>query len=131
MSALDTYTPARVDFDTDVDAARDDEGADYSGWFCIATAPFPCPAVGCDFVAHHLTAAHRIVVWPRRDDPKLLAQARNARELGRAPVITEYEPAMGPCIPIDVWLRIGRPVHGQNPAPDGWWAPDDRKGSRL
>jgi hypothetical protein len=132
VTALDTFVaPPRQVFDQEVDAARDDEERDYSGWFCIATAPFPCPADGCTFVALHMTAAHLIVVWPQQDDPKLLAQARNAQQAGRKPRIVEYEQAMGPCIPIDVWLRAGRPVHGQHSAPDGWWAPGDPKGSRL
>ena len=28
-----------------------DDRADHTGWFCVATDPFPCPAAGCSFVA--------------------------------------------------------------------------------
>lgn len=114
-----TPAPTRV-FDQEVEAVRDDSGESYSGWFCIATNPFPCPGEGCTFVANYMTAAHLIVVFPREDDPKLYAQAAQARDLGRNPRIVEYEQSFGPCIPIDVWNRIGRPVHGQQRPPEDW-----------
>src|SRR5919199_1471809 len=41
---------------------QDDSGDDHSGWWCVATDPFPCPAAGCSFVANHMTAAHLILV---------------------------------------------------------------------
>lgn len=121
VSALSTFTaPPQVDFDEDVATRREDADDDYSGWFCIETAPWPCPAEGCKFVAHHLTAAHLIVVWPANADPTLLANAANARELGRNPHVVEYEPDFGPCISWDEWTRLGRPVHGLAKKPDGW-----------
>ena len=65
--------------DVDEDLWTDDTGADHSGWYCVATNPFPCPAEGCDFVAEHMTAAHLILVWEESDDPNLLR-----REGGRS-----------------------------------------------
>lgn len=40
---------------------HEDDGADHSGWFCVRTNPFPCPASACTFVAGFMTAAHLIV----------------------------------------------------------------------
>lgn len=113
-------------FDQDIELARDDEDVDYSGWFCVATDPFPCPAPGCDFVALHMTAAHLIVVWPDGDDRDLLTYARDAQRVDRNPRIVEYERALGPCIPYDVWTSIGKPIHGANPKPNGWDANRNR-----
>ena len=90
---------------------RDDD-ADHSGWFCVATAPFPCPAAGCDFVAEHMTAAHLILVWEQRDDPNLLRHAQRAKEVGRNPRVVEYEPSFGPSASYYAWIAAGRPVHG-------------------
>lgn len=131
MSAFGTATPVvrpRVEFDDEVEEVRDDLDRDYTGWFCVETDPWPCPAQGCSFVALHMTAAHLIVCWPRRDDPSLLAAAANARDLSRNPRIVEYKTAFGPSIAWDEWQRIGRPVHGQAAKPDGW---DERAKDRL
>jgi hypothetical protein len=90
-----------------------DEGADdYAGWFCVRTNPFPCPAEGCDFVAHYMTAAHLILVWEERDDPNLLQHAHRAKEVGRNPHIVEYERAFGASASYYAWEAAGRPVHG-------------------
>jgi hypothetical protein len=113
-----TETHTRTSFDVDVETRRDDEDADYSGWWCVQTDPWPCPAPGCDVVQSFMTAAHLIVVWPRRDDIELLNAAHDAQQFRRNPKIVEYEPDFGRCIPYDVWLRIGRPVHGQLQRPD-------------
>lgn len=118
-SVASTFTGSRVEFDEEIATRRTDDD-DYSGWYCVATNPWPCPADGCGFVAHYLTAAHLVVVWPSADDSTLLANAANAREVGRDPRIVEYELGFGPCIPWDQWQRIGRPVHGRAPKPDGW-----------
>jgi hypothetical protein len=124
VSALSASTPVyaapRVDFDEDVAAAREDDPESYDGWYCVSTNPWPCPAPGCDFVALHMTAAHLIVVWPSLDDAILLAQASNASAVGRNPRIVPYERSMGPCIPWDLWDRMGAPLHGKLPRPDGW-----------
>jgi hypothetical protein len=90
----------------------DDAGEDHAGWFCVATAPFPCPAPGCGFVAEFMTAAHRILVWEERDDPNLLRHAQRAKEVGRDPRVTSYEPAFGPSASYYAWEAAGRPVHG-------------------
>jgi hypothetical protein len=115
-------TITRTEFDQHV-AERVEEvtdETDWTGWFCIATAPFPCPAEGCDFVAGHLTGAHLIYVWPEKDDRDLLHHAQLCVRAGRDPRIVEYEPGMGPCIPYYVHQEIGRPVHGVAPRPEGW-----------
>lgn len=92
--------------------AGDHDDADYAGWFCVNTVPFRCPAAGCDFVAEFLTAAHQIIVWPERDDPRMLRHARRAQEVGRNPRVREYDPDFGPCIDYDVWEVRGWPTHG-------------------
>jgi hypothetical protein len=89
-----------------------DEDADRSGWFCVATAPFPCPAAGCDFVAEFMTAVHLILVWQQRDDPNLLRHAQRAKEVGRDPRVVEYQASFGPSASYYAWIAAGRPVHG-------------------
>ena len=90
----------------------DDEGGDYSGWFCVRTDPFPCPAPGCSFVAGFMTAAHLVLVWQERDDPNLLRHAQRAKEVGRNPRVVAYEKAFGPSASYYAWEAAGRPVHG-------------------
>jgi hypothetical protein len=90
---------------------RDDED-DHSGWFCVSTDPFPCPAESCTFVADFMTAAHLVLVWEGRDDPNLLWHAQRAKEVGRNPRIVEYEPIFGPSASYYAWEAAGRPVHG-------------------
>ncbi len=90
----------------------DDDGADRAGWFCVRTSPFPCPATGCAFVADYMTAAHLILVWEQRDDPNLLRHAQRAKEVGRSPRVTTYEPEFGPSASYYAWEAAGGPVHG-------------------
>jgi hypothetical protein len=90
----------------------DEGGDDYSGWFCVRTDPFPCPAAGCEFVADFMTAAHLILVWEERDDPNLLWHAQRAKDVGRNPRVVAYEPAFGPSASYYAWEAAGRPVHG-------------------
>ena len=118
MSALATITPLDVLDEQATTDQSDDQ--DYAGWFCIATAPWQCPAKGCSFIADYITAIHYIIVWPEVDDPSLLAQAKNAKDAGRDPRIVEYEPEFGPCISFDYWRSLGCPVHGYWSEPDGW-----------
>jgi hypothetical protein len=90
-----------------------DEGSeDYSGWYCVRTDPFPCPAAGCEFVAYFMTAAHLILVWEERDDPNLLQHAQRAKEIGRNPRIVSYEASFGASASYYAWEAAGRPVHG-------------------
>jgi hypothetical protein len=86
--------------------------ADHSGWFCVRTDPFPCPAPGCTFVAVFMTAAHLILVWEQSDDPNLLHHAQRAKEVGRNPRIEEYAPMFGPSASYYAWEAAGGPVHG-------------------
>jgi hypothetical protein len=90
----------------------EDGGDDHEGWFCVATAPFPCPADGCGFVAEFMTAAHLILVWEERDDPNLLRHAQRAKEVGRDPRVVTYESSFGPSASYYAWEAAGRPVHG-------------------
>ncbi|MDX6447957.1 MAG: hypothetical protein QOG29_462 [Gaiellaceae bacterium] len=90
----------------------DDTDADRSGWFCVSTDPFPCPAAACTFVAEFMTAAHLILVWEERDDPNLLRHAQRAKEVGRNPHVAEYESSFGPSASYYAWEAAGRPVHG-------------------
>jgi hypothetical protein len=90
----------------------DDRSHEYSGWFCVRTDPFPCPADGCEFVAHFMTAAHLILVWEERDDPNLLHHAQRAMEIGRNPRIVAYEADFGASASYYAWEAAGRPVHG-------------------
>lgn len=89
-----------------------EDGGDHSGWYCVRTDPFPCPAPGCPFVADYMTAGHLILVWEERDDPNLLWHAQRAVEVGRNPRIVAYEGAFGPSASYYAWEAAGRPVHG-------------------
>jgi len=91
---------------------RRDADSDHAGWYCVATAPFPCPAAGCDFVAEFMTAAHLILVWEERDDPNLLRHAERAKQVGRNPRVVIYELSFGPSASYYAWEAAGRPVHG-------------------
>jgi hypothetical protein len=90
-----------------IDEAEDD----HSGWFCVRTDPFPCPAAGCTFVAVFMTAAHLVLVWEESDDPNLLWHAQRAMEVGRNPRIIPYERGFGPSASYYAWEAAGRPVH--------------------
>jgi hypothetical protein len=91
---------------------RDDGSVDHSGWFCVRTDPFPCPAAQCEFVAQFMTAAHLILVWEERDDPNLLRHAERAKQIGRNPRVVVYELSFGPSASYYAWEAAGRPVHG-------------------
>jgi len=97
---------------TDEELWQGDGDADHGGWYCVSTAPFPCPAPGCSFVAEHMTAAHLVLVWEERDDPNLLRHAGRAKGVGRGPRVVEYERAFGPSVSYYAWEAAGRPVHG-------------------
>jgi hypothetical protein len=90
----------------------DDSDSDHSGWFCVSTDPFPCPAAACTFIAEYMTAAHLILVWEERDDPNLLRHAQRAQEVGRNPRVAEYASSFGPSASYYAWEAAGRPVHG-------------------
>lgn len=90
----------------------DDDAGDYTGWSCVRTDPFPCPAAGCTYVAEYMTAVHLILVWQERDDPNLLWHAQRAKEVGRNPRIVEYQASFGPSASYYAWEAAGRPVHG-------------------
>jgi hypothetical protein len=90
----------------------DETDDDHSGWFCVRTDPFPCPANGCSYVADFMTAAHLILVWEQQDDPNLLKHAARALDVGRNPRIVSYEPDYGPSASYYAWIAAGRPVHG-------------------
>lgn len=115
--------PPLPGFDDDVDQDEelwiDDSGQDYSGWYCVRTDPWPCPAPGCAFVAQFLTAAHLVIVWPEMDDPSLLRHAAAARDVGRNPRPDVYEPAFGPACSYYQWEAAGHPVHAVRGAGDG------------
>jgi hypothetical protein len=89
----------------------DDGEEDHSGWFCVATNPFPCPAPGCAFVAEFMTATHLILVWQERDDPNLLRHAQRAKEVGRNPRVVAFERSFGLSASYYAWEAAGRPVH--------------------
>lgn len=107
-----TITVEELELASDEELWTDDSDVDHSGWFCVSTEPFPCPAAGCTFVAEFMTAAHLILVWQERDDPNLLRHAQRAKEVGRNPRVVEYEPAFGPSASYYLWEASGRPVHG-------------------
>jgi hypothetical protein len=107
-----TYVAEDVELESEEELWTDDSGEDHSGWFCVRTDPFPCPAAGCAFVAHFMTAAHLVLVWEERDDPNLLRHAQRAVEVGRNPRVVEYRPEYGPSASYYAWEAAGRPVHG-------------------
>jgi hypothetical protein len=90
---------------------EDEADDDHTGWFCVRTDPFPCPAPGCSYVADFMTAAHLILVWEESDDPNLLWHAQRAKEVGRNPRIVAYERGFGPSASYYAWEAAGRPVH--------------------
>jgi hypothetical protein len=100
------------DLESDEQLWEGDDDGDHSGWFCVSTDPFPCPAEGCSFVADFMTAAHLVLVWEERDDPNLLWHAQRAKEVGRNPRIVGYESGFGPSASYYAWEAAGRPVHG-------------------
>ena len=100
---------------TEEELWTDEGGDDHSGWFCVRTDPFPCPAEDCSFVANFMTAAHLVLVWQERDDPNLLWHAERAKEAGRNPRIVEYQRSFGPSTSYYAWEAAGRPVHGVRP----------------
>lgn len=110
-----THTLAlpRVDFDLAIDEQLEEPGELFEDWWCVATEPFPCPAEGCDFVAEHVTAAHRIVVWADQDDRWLLTCCTDAKQWGRNPRIVRYEASMGAAINYYEWRAVGTPIHGK------------------
>jgi len=105
-------TLSDVGLEEDVELWEDSGDDDHSGWYCVRTDPFPCPAEGCSFVADFMTAVHLILVWAERDDTNLLWHAQRAKEVGRNPHIVEYERSFGPSASYYAWEASGRPVHG-------------------
>jgi hypothetical protein len=101
-----------LDLESDEMLWREDDDHDHSGWYCVRTNPFPCPAASCSFVADFMTAAHLVLVWEERDDPNLLWHAQRAKEVGRNPRVVEYEGVFGPSASYYAWEAAGRPVHG-------------------
>lgn len=91
---------------------KDDGDGDHTGWFCVSTDPFPCPADGCSFVARFMTAAHLILVWEERDDPNLLRHAGRAKQVKRNPRVVNFESNFGASVSYYAWEAAGRPVHG-------------------
>src|SRR3954452_12901607 len=89
-----------------------DDDADHSGWFCVSTDPFPCPAAGCTFVAQFMTAAHLILVWQAKYYPNLLRHAERAKQVQRNPRVVTYESSFGPSVSYYAGGAGGRPVHG-------------------
>jgi hypothetical protein len=89
-----------------------DDDSDHSGWYCVSTDPFPCPAADCTFIATYMTAAHLILVWEERDDPNLLRHAHRAQQVGRNPRVVNYNSSYGPSASYYAWEAAGRPVHG-------------------
>ncbi len=102
---------------SDEELWEDVGGDDHTGWHCVRTDPFPCPAADCSFVAVYMTAAHLILVWEERDDPNLLWHANRAKQVGRNPRIVAYERAFGASASYYAWEAAGRPVHGVRSAP--------------
>ena len=106
-----TATVSDLGLEVDEERWQDDD-ADHSGWFCVKTDPFPCPAESCTFVAEYMTAAHLVLVWEERDDPNLLRHAQRAKEVGRNPQVVDYRREFGPSASYYAWEAAGRPVHG-------------------
>jgi len=97
---INTITRGQIITDTDVET---DDGStdDFDGWYCIKTDPWPCGI--CGVVVFYATVDHKIIVFPEKDDPKLLqlaswCQGDNPLGINRNPKIVEYEKSMGPCI---------------------------------
>ena len=109
---IGTILVAGEDLTEDEEIWRDNGDSDHTGWFCVSTDPFPCPAAGCSFVARFMTAAHLILVWQERDDPNLLRHAERAMQVKRNPRVVNYENGFGASVSYYAWEAAGRPVHG-------------------
>ena len=124
MAIVTTWSPSRPGAtirrrplqDVDEELWHDDNAGDRSGWWCVRTDPFPCPASGCTFVAEYMTAAHLVLVWEERDDPNLLWHAQRAKEVGRNPRIVAYESSFGPSASYYAWEAAVARCTGQGPA---------------
>lgn len=104
-----------VDTGAGIRTVDDDFDLDLSDWYCIATNPFPCPCG--EFMAHHMTAVHRVIIFPDNDGDDILFYAEQAKKANRNPKIVEYEKSFGPYITMDQ-LRAERfPAHRK--IPDG------------
>lgn len=123
--------PIETDVDIGIEEEEelwtDDSGEDYSGWWCVRTDPWGCPATGCEFIANFLTAAHLVIVWPTMDDPSLLRHAAAARDVGRNPKPVEYEKEFGPACSYYLWEAAGHPVHAVKGGGDGGDVYDKKK----
>lgn len=109
---IGTILVAGEDLTEDEEIWRDNGDSDHTGWFCVSTDPFPCPAAGCSFVARFMTAAHLILVWQERDDPNLLRHAERAMQVKRNPRVVNYANGLGASVSYYAWEAAGRPVHG-------------------
>jgi hypothetical protein len=107
---IETHEPIEPFEDEELWSSEED--GDHTGWYCVRTDPFPCPAPGCTYIAEFMTAAHLVLVWQERDDPNLLRHAGRAKEVGRNPRVVTYESNFGPSASYYAWEAAGRPVHG-------------------
>jgi hypothetical protein len=94
--------------DLEVKLSTGETDENFTGWFCLATGPHRCPAHPLT-ILHHVTHAHKIVVWPAKDDPNILRVASVVQDYGRKPRIVEYNTRMGECI--SYYELAGRKAH--------------------
>jgi hypothetical protein len=74
---------------------------DYDGWWCIQHYPVECGSCGnpvCYVEPPHL---HLIVVWEEKDDSDMLRMAGRLQQIDLDPIIIQYAPIMGGCIPYE------------------------------
>lgn len=77
-----------------------DEGSpEYDGYFCLNTDEFNCTCRKRPWRFIHYSK--KIIVWPEKDDEKLLNVAQKMKDLNLNPKIIDYKVMMGKAIPWD------------------------------
>ena len=94
-----------------LDMLEDIEGeqvdpTEYEGWYCIQHQPIRCLSCG-EFVCYvEPPQYHLIVVWETKDHEDMLRLAGKIEKLGYDPIVIQYSPIMGNCIPYDEVKKI-------------------------
>jgi len=103
---------------TDIETTDRDRSSSGSDWWCIQIdpikAPEPCThtvAFVCGIMQTKkpVDPCHLIIVWPERDDEKLLSTAALSQKRGHNPKIVEYQESFGPWINYDNYKLYGGP----------------------
>ena len=74
---------------------------DYIGYWCIQHYAVQCGGCG-EYVCYvEPPNLHLIVVWENKDDEDMLRMAGKLQEIELDPIVIQYAPIMGNCIPYE------------------------------